>query len=198
MFLRQTTHTTPDPAGTGYDKKSEWVLDTEGVNLLAVRGGLPFVCGGGGGRQPAGGEGVGLLPCHRAVGGSRLEGRLRWEASAPGGELWGLGVGSTTSKWPPKKCPPSEHCRCCPTRAWTPAAPCPHTPITPTPTPTRQVLSHPGVDPCRTMSNDLIEIINELGIEAARHALMRELRNVIEFDGSYVNYRRARRGVDPA
>ena len=47
------------------------------------------------------------------------------------------------------------------------------------------------------MSNDLIEIINELGIEAARHALMRELRNVIEFDGSYVNYRRARRGVDP-
>jgi hypothetical protein len=39
------------------------------------------------------------------------------------------------------------------------------------------------------MSNDLVEIINDLGIEAVRQALMRELRNVIEFDGSYVNYR---------
>jgi hypothetical protein len=39
------------------------------------------------------------------------------------------------------------------------------------------------------MSNDLVEIINDLGIEAVRNALLRELRNVIEFDGSYVNYR---------
>jgi len=52
-----------------------------------------------------------------------------------------------------------------------------------------QVLSYPGVDPTRTMSNDLVEIINDLGIEAVRQALLRELRNVIEFDGSYVNYR---------
>lgn len=51
------------------------------------------------------------------------------------------------------------------------------------------VLPVPGVDPTRTMSNDLIEIIKELGVEACRQALLRELRNVIEFDGSYVNYR---------
>lgn len=58
-----------------------------------------------------------------------------------------------------------------------------------------QVLPVPGVDPTRTMSNDLIEIIQNLGVEACRQALLRELRNVIEFDGSYVNYRcvRARR-----
>ncbi|GBF99636.1 DNA-directed RNA polymerase II subunit 1-like, partial [Raphidocelis subcapitata] len=86
VFLRQTTHTTPEADGSGYKKESEWVLDTEGVNLL-------------------------------------------------------------------------------------------------------QVLAHPGVDATRTMSNDLVEIINDLGIEAVRQALMRELRNVIEFDGSYVNYR---------
>jgi DNA-directed RNA polymerase II subunit RPB1 len=30
-----------------------------------------------------------------------------------------------------------------------------------------------------------------LGIEAVRNALLKEIRNVIEFDGSYVNYRRA-------
>jgi hypothetical protein len=52
-----------------------------------------------------------------------------------------------------------------------------------------QVLPVPGVDPTRTMSNDLIEIISYLGVEACRQALLRELRNVIEFDGSYVNYR---------
>jgi hypothetical protein len=31
--------------------------------------------------------------------------------------------------------------------------------------------------------------MNDLGIEAVRNALLRELRSVIEFDGSYVNYR---------
>lgn len=51
------------------------------------------------------------------------------------------------------------------------------------------MLPVPGVDPTRTMSNDLIEIIQNLGVEACRQALLRELRNVIEFDGSYVNYR---------
>lgn len=52
-----------------------------------------------------------------------------------------------------------------------------------------QVLPIEGVDSTRTMSNDLIEIIQDLGVEACRQALLRELRNVIEFDGSYVNYR---------
>ena len=52
-----------------------------------------------------------------------------------------------------------------------------------------QVLYQPGVDARHTTSNHIIEIINVLGIEAARNALMKEFRNVIEFDGSYVNYR---------
>lgn len=52
-----------------------------------------------------------------------------------------------------------------------------------------QVLAYPGVDHTRTTSNDLIEIIEVLGIEAVRLALLKELRSVIEFDGSYVNYR---------
>jgi DNA-directed RNA polymerase II subunit RPB1 len=51
------------------------------------------------------------------------------------------------------------------------------------------VLSVPDVDPKRTISNDVVEIINTLGIEAVRAALMNELRAVISFDGSYVNYR---------
>ena len=34
-----------------------------------------------------------------------------------------------------------------------------------------------------------MEIIEVLGIEAVRNALLKEMRNVIEFDGSYVNYR---------
>ena len=46
-----------------------------------------------------------------------------------------------------------------------------------------------GVDFKRTYSNSCVEIFNVLGIEAARAAIMRELRGVIEFDGSYVNYR---------
>ena len=47
-----------------------------------------------------------------------------------------------------------------------------------------QVLSHPEVDATRTVSNHLVEIIDVLGIEAARLALLREMRGVIEFDGS--------------
>jgi len=47
----------------------------------------------------------------------------------------------------------------------------------------------PEVDHRRTTSNNITEIFKELGIEAVRAALLRELRSVIEFDGSYVNYR---------
>lgn len=53
----------------------------------------------------------------------------------------------------------------------------------------RVVLSHPGVDAVRTYSNFACEIMEVLGIEATRAALLKELRKVIEFDGSYVNYR---------
>ena len=52
-----------------------------------------------------------------------------------------------------------------------------------------QVMNQPEVDPSRTTSNHLIEMFEVLGIEAARAALLKELRGVIEFDGSYVNYR---------
>lgn len=52
-----------------------------------------------------------------------------------------------------------------------------------------QVLATPEVDRHRTMSNDINEVLSCFGIEACRNALMKELRRVIEFDGSYVNYR---------
>jgi len=52
-----------------------------------------------------------------------------------------------------------------------------------------EVMSHPDVDHSRTVSNDIVEIIQVLGIEAVRNALLKELRAVISFDGSYVNYR---------
>jgi len=45
------------------------------------------------------------------------------------------------------------------------------------------------IDPSRCTSNDIVEIIRILGAEAVRGALLHELRAVIEFDGSYVNYR---------
>ncbi|KAF9007912.1 beta and beta-prime subunits of DNA dependent RNA-polymerase [Cyathus striatus] len=53
----------------------------------------------------------------------------------------------------------------------------------------KTVMCIDGVDFTRTYSNSCVEIFNVLGIEAARAAIMRELRGVIEFDGSYVNYR---------
>jgi DNA-directed RNA polymerase II subunit RPB1 len=52
-----------------------------------------------------------------------------------------------------------------------------------------QVLSCPDVDIKKTISNDIVEIFEVLGIEAVRQALLNELRKVISFDGSYVNYR---------
>jgi DNA-directed RNA polymerase II subunit RPB1 len=60
----------------------------------------------------------------------------------------------------------------------------------------RQVLSHEGVDASRTYSNFCIEINEVLGIEATRAALLKETRKVIEFDGSYVNYRHLSMLVD--
>ncbi|EFJ10314.1 hypothetical protein SELMODRAFT_128226 [Selaginella moellendorffii] len=51
------------------------------------------------------------------------------------------------------------------------------------------VMCNEDVDATRTVSNHLIEVIEVLGIEAVRQALLKELREVISFDGSYVNYR---------
>ena len=44
------------------------------------------------------------------------------------------------------------------------------------------------IDTTRTTSNDIIEIYNVLGIEAARQAICNELVEVVEFDGTYINY----------
>ena len=53
----------------------------------------------------------------------------------------------------------------------------------------RKVLTFEGVDFMRTYSNHSPEVMDVLGIEATRAALLKELRSVIEDDGSYVNYR---------
>lgn len=53
----------------------------------------------------------------------------------------------------------------------------------------KDVLTVEGVDPTRTYSNHFIEVFNVFGIEATRSALMRELKQVLSFDGSYVNHR---------
>ena len=51
------------------------------------------------------------------------------------------------------------------------------------------VLGVDYVDASRTISNDIVEVFVVLGIEGVRGAILSELRNVISFDGSYVNYR---------
>jgi len=52
-----------------------------------------------------------------------------------------------------------------------------------------RVLTIPGIDTTRTYSNSFIEVFEVFGIEATRSALMRELTQVLAFDGSYVNHR---------
>jgi DNA-directed RNA polymerase II subunit RPB1 len=53
----------------------------------------------------------------------------------------------------------------------------------------REVLRVPGVDARRTYTNHFIQVLDVLGIEAVRSCLMRELTQVLAFDGSYVNHR---------
>jgi DNA-directed RNA polymerase II subunit RPB1 len=52
-----------------------------------------------------------------------------------------------------------------------------------------KVLTYEKVDFKRTISNDIIEILRVLGIEAARISLINELRFVLGSYGIYVNYR---------
>ncbi|KAF3932632.1 hypothetical protein ABW19_dt0200788 [Dactylella cylindrospora] len=52
-----------------------------------------------------------------------------------------------------------------------------------------QVLTIDGVDPTRTYSNNFVEVLEVFGIEATRAALLKELTQVLAFDGSYVNQR---------
>ncbi len=53
----------------------------------------------------------------------------------------------------------------------------------------QKVLGYNKVDFKRTISNDIIEILRVLGIEAARQSLVNELRFVLGSYGIYVNYR---------
>jgi DNA-directed RNA polymerase II subunit RPB1 len=50
------------------------------------------------------------------------------------------------------------------------------------------VLGLDFIDNTRTISNDIIEIFNVLGIEAARQSIYNELVEVVEFDGTYINF----------
>jgi len=59
-----------------------------------------------------------------------------------------------------------------------------------------EVMSTDFVDATRTISNDIVEVLTVLGIEGVRGCLLSELRNVISFDGSYVNYRHLATLVD--
>lgn len=52
-----------------------------------------------------------------------------------------------------------------------------------------EVMLLPEVDFGRLKSNHVVEVLNVLGIEATRGALLFFVREVISFDGSYVNYR---------
>ena len=51
------------------------------------------------------------------------------------------------------------------------------------------VMGHPDVDFTRTISNDIHEIYELLGIEAAREAIINEMTELLSFDGTYINYR---------
>ena len=50
------------------------------------------------------------------------------------------------------------------------------------------VLGIDYIDTTKTVSNDIVEIYNVLGIEAARQTIYNELVEVVEFDGTYINY----------
>jgi DNA-directed RNA polymerase II subunit RPB1 len=50
------------------------------------------------------------------------------------------------------------------------------------------ILALDYIDNIRTFSNDIMEIYNVLGIEAARQTIYNELAEVLEFDGNYINY----------
>ncbi len=50
------------------------------------------------------------------------------------------------------------------------------------------VLGLDYINESKTFSNDIVEIYNVLGIEAARQTIMNELVEVIAFDGTYINY----------
>ena len=50
-----------------------------------------------------------------------------------------------------------------------------------------EILAIDFIDPTRTITNNIVEIHNILGIEAARQAIKNEFSEVIEFDSTYIN-----------
>jgi DNA-directed RNA polymerase II subunit RPB1 len=50
------------------------------------------------------------------------------------------------------------------------------------------VLAYDFIDPTRTYSNDIKEIFDVLGVEAARQTIYNELNEVMEFASTYINY----------
>jgi DNA-directed RNA polymerase beta' subunit len=59
-----------------------------------------------------------------------------------------------------------------------------------------KVLGLDGVDPTTTFSNDIHETLEVLGVEAATHQLLTEIRSVLSHDGAYVNDRHLQLLVD--
>ena len=51
-----------------------------------------------------------------------------------------------------------------------------------------QILSLDNIDRYKSFSNDIIEMYNVLGIEAARKCLFDEILDVMEFDSTYINH----------
>lgn len=52
----------------------------------------------------------------------------------------------------------------------------------------KRVLAHRDVDISKTYSTDIHEIYAVFGVEAARNALIKEINQVLDFNGIYVNY----------
>jgi DNA-directed RNA polymerase II subunit RPB1 len=59
-----------------------------------------------------------------------------------------------------------------------------------------EIMNHNSVNFKRCYSNDIYEMYEMLGIEAARSALLNEIKEVIRFGSSYVNYRHLNLLVD--
>jgi DNA-directed RNA polymerase beta' subunit len=52
-----------------------------------------------------------------------------------------------------------------------------------------EIFSHPHVDASRTFTNNIYEIYETLGIEAAREVILSEITDLIGSDGTYINFR---------
>lgn len=53
----------------------------------------------------------------------------------------------------------------------------------------KAILSHPDIDPIKSYSNDISEIFNVLGIEAARSSFINEFKEILKPYSIYVNHR---------